>query len=193
MQVIVPTLYFDLGSPYGYLATERAVSVLGRPPAFEPVLLGAIFKWRGWGSWAMTAERSERVRELEERARIYEVAPFVWPERWPANGLSAMRAATWAKQEGRAAEFARIVYERQFAAGADIADESVLAACAEAVDLDPTAMLSAIAAPEVKDELRRATRRAWELGVRGVPTIAIGDTLFYGDDRLEEAATALAP
>ena len=39
----------------------------------------------------------------------------------------------------------------------------------------------------MKDKLREATAEAYERGVRGVPTIAVGDELFYGDDRLEEA------
>ena len=42
-----------------------------------------------------------------------------------------------------------------------------------------------------KDRLRAATDEAYALGVRGVPTVAVGDRLFYGDDRLEEAAAAL--
>ena len=42
-----------------------------------------------------------------------------------------------------------------------------------------------------KDPLREATAEAYERGVRGVPTLAIGDRLFYGDDQLEAAAAAL--
>jgi|tagenome__1003787_1003787.scaffolds.fasta_scaffold17790688_2 2-hydroxychromene-2-carboxylate isomerase len=51
-------LYFDLGSPYAYLAVLPAEVVLGRPPDLEPVLLGAIFGLRGHRSWSQTAERA---------------------------------------------------------------------------------------------------------------------------------------
>jgi 2-hydroxychromene-2-carboxylate isomerase len=44
----------------------------------------------------------------------------------------------------------------------------------------------------VKDALRKATDEAIALGVVGVPTVAIGSELFWGDDRLEEAAAAIA-
>ncbi|MGH2950965.1 MAG: DsbA family protein, partial [Solirubrobacterales bacterium] len=37
-----------------------------------------------------------------------------------------------------------------------------------------------------------ATERAGDLGVRGVPTVAVGDQVFWGDDRLEQAAEAAA-
>ena len=54
------------------------------------------------------------------------------------------------------------------------------------------AVLKAIETQSVKDKLREVTAEAYERGVRGVPTIAVGDELFWGDDRLEEAASALA-
>jgi 2-hydroxychromene-2-carboxylate isomerase len=46
----------------------------------------------------------------------------------------------------------------------------------------------AIQDPEIKRSLRAATDGAFELGVFGVPTVAVGDELFWGDDRLEDAA-----
>ncbi len=43
----------------------------------------------------------------------------------------------------------------------------------------------------VKDRLRAATDDAYARGVRGVPTVAVGDELFYGDDQLDAAAAAV--
>jgi 2-hydroxychromene-2-carboxylate isomerase len=43
----------------------------------------------------------------------------------------------------------------------------------------------------VKDALRAATDEAIALGVPGVPTVAVGERLFWGDDALEDAAAAL--
>jgi 2-hydroxychromene-2-carboxylate isomerase len=42
----------------------------------------------------------------------------------------------------------------------------------------------------VKSALREATDRAAELGVTGVPSLRVGDEVFWGDDRLEEAVEA---
>ena len=47
-----------------------------------------------------------------------------------------------------------------------------------------------LAATDVKDKLRAATDEALTLGLEGIPTVAVGDELFWGDDRLEEAARA---
>ena len=184
-------LYFDLGSPYAYLAMERAESVLGPSVVFVPVLVGAIFGWRGHGSWALTGERAAGMAEIERRAREYGLPPMHWPPEWPANALSAMRCATWAARRRQVEEFARVVGRRQWTQAADIADLDVLAGCAEEAGVDAAAMLEAIRAPELKEQLRATTEQAFDDGVRGVPTVRVGDQLFFGDDRLEQAGAAM--
>jgi 2-hydroxychromene-2-carboxylate isomerase len=183
-------LYFDLASPYAYLAVERAATVLPQPPELEPVLVGAIFKMRGSGSWAHTSARDMRAAEIEARAARYGLAPMVWPATWPANALSAMRAATWAKELGRLEAFAEAVYRAEFARGQDIADVGVLAACACEAGLDGEELAEAIQRPAIKERLRHVTTSAWEAGVRGVPTLISGGVVYYGDDQLELAAQA---
>jgi 2-hydroxychromene-2-carboxylate isomerase len=185
-------MYFDLGSPYAYLALSRAESVLGVQPELQPVLLGAIFARRGFGSWAHTEAREGRVAEIEQRARRYGLPPMRWPAGWPGNGLVAMRCATWAGEQGRGEAFARAVFERQFVEGQDIADLEMLLACAIDAGLDTEGLRGALGQPAVKDLLREATDRAWDAGVRGVPTLRVGESLFYGDEQLELAAGALA-
>jgi 2-hydroxychromene-2-carboxylate isomerase len=185
-------LYFDLGSPYAYLATERAGAVLGTQPALEPVLLGAIFAQRGYGSWSATPARDGRIVEIETRAARYGLPALRWPTVWPTNGLLAMRCATWAKQAGALDAFARAVFRREFAAGADISEPDVLVAAAADADLDGEEMVRAASLPQIKNALREATEAAWACGVRGVPSLRIGARVFYGDDQLELAASALA-
>lgn len=183
-----PVLYFDLGSPYAYLAVERAAGVLGVEPELEPVLLGAIFKMRGRGSWSLTAERDERIADIERRAERYGLPPLRWPDGWPADGLRAMRAATWAKRQGAGAQFARAAFRRSFADGDDISDPRVLAEVAASVGLPAGELEEAVADPAIKLALREATDAAWNAGVTGVPSLLVDGRIVYGDDRLEEAA-----
>jgi 2-hydroxychromene-2-carboxylate isomerase len=61
------------------------------------------------------------------------------------------------------------------------------------VGLDPDQVRAHVDDPDVKEAVKDATDAAIELGVFGIPTVQIGDELFWGDDRLEEAAAALAP
>ncbi len=182
-------LYYDLASPYAYLAVARAAGVLGTEPELRPVLVGAIFGYRGRGSWALTPERAAGEAEIERRAAAYGLPPLVWPEGWPVNSLQAMRAATWATGQGVGPAFARAAYRREFAEGRGLGAD-VLVEAAEEAGLDPDALIAAIAHDAVKLALREATDAAWELGVQGVPTLEAGRRLYFGDDRLEEAAAA---
>ncbi len=182
-------LYYDLASPYAYLAVARAAGVLGSEPELRPVLVGAIFGYRGRGSWALTPERAAGEAEIERRAAAYGLPPVVWPEGWPVNSLQAMRAATWATAQGVGPAFARAAYRREFAEGRGLGSD-VRVEAAVAAGLDPDALIAAIAHDAVKLALREATEVAWELGVQGVPTLEAGRRLYFGDDRLEEAAAA---
>jgi 2-hydroxychromene-2-carboxylate isomerase len=184
--------YYDLGSPYAYLAAERLTQVLPEIPVWQPILLGGIWKETGGRSWAVTDGREAGVAEIERRAADYGLMPIRWPEGWPNNTLNAMRVAVWAQQIGRTVAFSLAAFRQAFAGGKDLSDMDFVLMAAAACELHPNAVLKAIETQSVKDKLREATREAYERGVRGVPTIAVGDKLFYGDDRLEEAASALA-
>jgi 2-hydroxychromene-2-carboxylate isomerase len=186
-----PVLYLDLASPYAYLAAQRAGSLFPRGVDFQPVLLGAIFKLRGWGSWAATTQRKEGMAEIESRARRYGLPPLAWPADWPANSLAANRAALWAEGRGAGKRFILELYRHEFVRGEDVSDLRVLASAAREIELGEDDLLMGIRDPEIKAALRRATDEAWARGVRGVPSLAVDGRIFYGDDVLEEAAATV--
>jgi 2-hydroxychromene-2-carboxylate isomerase len=188
------TFYFDLGSPFAYLSAERIAEALPAPVAWQPVSLGGLFKLAGRSSWSLgdPDRRRAGMAEVERRAHLYRLPALCWPEPWPTNYLFAMRAATFASQHGRGREFATCAFRAAFVYGRDLAiPEHVLAAADEA-GLDPRAVDDATRDPQVKLALRAATDAAHTLGVFGVPTVAVGPDLFWGDNRLAEAAAALA-
>ena len=181
-------LYYDLASPYAYLAVARAATVLGEQPQLKPVLVGAIFGWRGRGSWALTDARDAGEAEVERRAAAYGLPRIVWPQGWPVNSLGPMRAAVVADREGKGEAFARAAFEREFAHGEDISDVVLLDEIGRSVGIE--GLREAIADPGIKRALKEATEQAWAKGVQGVPTLEAGRRLYFGDDRLEEAAAA---
>jgi 2-hydroxychromene-2-carboxylate isomerase len=184
--------YFDLGSPYAYLAAERINDVLPQPPIWQPILLGGLFKRFGRGSWAETDERQSGIEEVERRARERGLPPLRWPDPWPGDMLFAMRVATFAAETGRAAAFALAAFRQAFVAGRDLGVRDNVLLAAAACELHPRAVLAGAETRAVKDALRAATDDAAERGVRGVPSVAVGTNVLWGDDRLEEAAALLS-
>ena len=95
------TFYYDLGSPYAWLAAERVDGLLDAD--WVPVLLGGIFHATGRSSWAETQRRAEGIAEIERRASERGLPSPVWPAPWPNDGLRVMRAAVHAHDLGAAA------------------------------------------------------------------------------------------
>jgi 2-hydroxychromene-2-carboxylate isomerase len=187
-----PAFYYDLGSPYAYLAAERIHHVLPVPAVWRPILLGGIWKATGGGSWGRTERRQAGMAEVERRAAAYGLQPLRWPPGWPSDTLKAMRAATLAAGAGRVVAFSLAAFRQAFAGGRDLAEVDNVLLAAAACELHPRAVLTGIETQAVKDRLKEATQEALERGVVGVPTVAVGELLFRGDDQLELAAAALA-
>jgi 2-hydroxychromene-2-carboxylate isomerase len=187
------TFYFDLGSPFAYLAAERLHEILPEPITWQPISLGALFKLTGRSSWALGDPRGRQAGmvEVERRAQLYDLAPLRWPDPWPTNYLYAMRAATYAFQAGLGRPFTMQAFRHAFAHGYDLAIPEHVLQAAELAGLDPHTVDAATQDPQIKLALRTATNAAHALGVFGVPTVAIYDELFWGDDRLQDAATSL--
>jgi 2-hydroxychromene-2-carboxylate isomerase len=186
--------YYDLGSPYAYLSAERISGLFTEAgleqPEWQPVLLGGLFRHFDRGSWAQTEARAEGIAEIEERAAAYGLPPLAWPDPWPGDGLAAMRVATFAKQTGRAVSYSLAAFRQAFAAGKDLSVLDNVMIAAAACELHPRALESAIKTKGVKDALREATDAAAAAGVFGVPSVRVGEEVFWGDDRLEDAVEA---
>jgi 2-hydroxychromene-2-carboxylate isomerase len=190
------TFYFDLGSPYAYLAAERVSGLFTaaglEQPEWQPILLGGLFQHFGRDSWGNGPEREAGMAEVERRASAYGLAPIVWPDPWPGNMLTAMRVATFAKQTGRTVSFSLAAFRQQFAAGRDLSDPDNVMIAGAACELHPRALLKAVQTEIVKGALREATDAAAARGVEGVPALVVGERVFWGDDRLEDGVEAAA-
>lgn len=187
------TFYFDLGSPYAYLSAERLDVMIREAVHWQPVLLGGLFRLTGRSSWALGDYRRRQVgmAEIERRTRSYGLPPMRWPDPWPRDYLLAMRACTFAFETGRGRIFTMQAFRDAFGRGIDLSIPARVYEAARQAGVDRDAMQAAVRDPRIKQRLRDATDAAFERGVSGVPTLAIDDELFWGDDRLDDAVAHL--
>lgn len=189
-----PAFYFDLASPYAYLASTRVSAELGPGVRWKPILVGALHKHYRRASWGTTHElRAAGVAEIETRADTYGLTDYRWPDPYPANSLTAMRAATWAEQQDAAAAFATVAFRMAFGEGQDLTKRECVLESAERAGLDAVALDRALASSELKAALKTANDRAIAEGVYGVPTFDSGGLLWWGDHQLPAAAAARQP
>jgi 2-hydroxychromene-2-carboxylate isomerase len=192
------TFYYDFNSPYSYLAAERISGLFAEgeleQPEWQPISFGHVLKQTGRRPWSFEEERSAHFAEIQRRADERGLPKVVYPEGWPIDNysLNPIRAAIYAKESGRVVSFTLACFRQVFAAGRDMSDLDNVLLAAAACELHPNAVQKGIETKSVKDRLRAATDDAIARGLEGIPTVAVGDRLFWGDDRLEEAVAAAA-
>jgi 2-hydroxychromene-2-carboxylate isomerase len=192
--------YYDLSSPYSYLAAERISGVFSETgaeqPIWQPISFGFVLRDSGRVPWSLQpgGPNPEDLAEIQRRAAERGLPEVVYPEGWPdeSYSLPALWAAIYAKEAGRIVSYSLAAYRQMFVAGRrlDEIDNVVIAAAAS--ELHPNAVTKGIEMKSVREKLKTATQEAQGRGLVGVPTIAVGDELFWGDDRVEDAAAAAA-
>lgn len=192
--------WYEFASPYSYLAAARIERlVAGRPIRLDwrPFLLGPIFRQRAHDPSPYQnpspAQRRYRWRDLQ-RLCAAEGLALRLPSTYPRNGLLAARVALIAIDEGWGADFTRAVYRANFAEDRDIAAAEVVGAVISSLERDAAAVLERAAAPDNKARLVARGEEALRRGIFGAPSFLVGEELFWGNDRLDQAiAWALAP
>jgi 2-hydroxychromene-2-carboxylate isomerase len=180
------TFYFDLASPFTYLAAER-VDRLFPAVTWRPALTEAL---HAGDPLASTAEREAAQRQAEERAATLHM-PLVWPDDYPAGARVAMRVAALAAADGaRAAPFVLAASRLAFCGGFDLDDPEVLAEAAAAAGLELPEVLAAAGDLSRDGEMEATSLRLLAQGATRLPVLRVGRTLFCGEHRIAEAAAA---
>lgn len=182
--------YFDLISPYGYLASTQIEAVAerhGRSVDWRPVLLGVtVMKIMGMKPLLETPLKGAYLYQDAPRVAAMLGVPFRHHGLKGINSVAALRAFVWLKSqdEGLALQFARRMYERLWVRGEDITAPEAAAAEAEKLGVDAATLLDAVTGPAVKQGLHEAVDAAVKKGVFGVPFFIADGEAFWGGDRL---------
>src|SRR5262249_6453024 len=123
------------------------------------------------------------LHDLVRWARHYDV-PFKMSTRFPQNSLRAMRACTYAAEQGRSRELALALFRAYWVDDVDITSDQTIGETARQAGLDPAATIAACDNPQVKQALKDVTDEATTRGAFGAPTFFVGDDMFWGNDRL---------
>ena len=180
--------YFDFVSPFSYLQCEQ-LPTLERSIRirYRPVLFAALLAAHGHKGPAEIASK----RRFTYRFVVWQAAklgiPLKFPAAHPFNPLALLRLAIAADCEPSAVRrIFRFVWRDGRLGDLPIEWAELIS------ELDIPDAATRIASSEVKDALRKNTDDAIARGVFGVPTLAIGDELFWGVDATAMAADYVA-
>jgi 2-hydroxychromene-2-carboxylate isomerase len=192
------TVYYALQSPWTYLGWARLCDLVARSGAsahYRPVRSGPLFQASGTLPLAERPRQRQAYRLMElRRWRDHLDVPLnLHPKHFPVDEAPAARMViAHRRQGGDIAALSGAMMRAVWAEERDLADRATLLAIAREQGVDGPALLEAAADPAVQSEYEANTRAAIEQGVFGMPTFVIGDELFWGQDRLDFVARALA-
>jgi 2-hydroxychromene-2-carboxylate isomerase len=180
--------YFDFVSPFAYLQSEQLTTLAPRVAVrYRPVLFAGLLEATGQkGPAEIAAKRAFTYRFVVWQAKRLGI-PLKFPPEHPFNPLPLLRLALACDCDPRAVQrIFRFVWRDGRLPDlpiewADLTDE-----------LGVRDGATLIASAEIKDALRRNTDEAISRGVFGVPTLAIGDDIFWGADATAMAADYVA-
>jgi len=187
--------YFDVVSPYSWLALMEAESFAARHAVrweLRPVVYAALLEAHGLvGPVETPAKRRYTMHDVVRAARRRGLR-IVGPPAHPFRSLEALRLLESFRDDPRVLRLAVALADACWGDGRELTDPEVLRDVLAAVGLETADLEQRLSAEPVKQALRRATEAAIASGVFGVPTFLLDGELFWGHDRLDHLAARLA-
>lgn len=183
--------YFFIGSTYSYLSVARA--------ADEAARVGITLNWLPFSVRTLMREQNNSPfsgkpvkqkymwRDIERRAGRFGI-PFTGAPPYPIDPEErANLVATLASTEGWCEEFFQAAYRAWYLDKLDPGAPDNLRAILTTLDRDADRCMEQAASNAVVSLYKMRTDTARELGIFGSPSYVVGEEVFWGDDRLEDA------
>ncbi|MEQ1547844.1 MAG: 2-hydroxychromene-2-carboxylate isomerase [Chakrabartia sp.] len=193
--------FFDLSSPWTYLAFTNVQGVVARTGAhitYRPILAGGVFNAVNQAVYAARENADNRrfthsfkvLKDWSAMAGLTMQFPNAFH---PAKSVNAMRMACALEEDQAALQtFAKAAFESFFLRAENLDDPEVLVTVANAAGLDGTAIRAASITDDVKAKLRTNTDELISRGGYGSPTLFVnGGDMYFGNDQLPLVEAAL--
>lgn len=182
-------LFWDVGSTNTYFALKLIEPVLERTGArlvLQPFNLGHVFRVHNYVLMDEPPAKIEnRKRDLARWAEKHALA-FRFPSRFPIKTSRTLRGSLSMRHFGMEKLFVDAVmtayWERD---DSSIADYRGMRPIVRDLGVDPDEFEALSESDDIREQLVACTNAGLERGVFGVPSLFVGNELFWGKDRME--------
>ena len=188
--------YFDLGSPYSYLAYYRLLQMAEQQEiqiVYKPILLGGVFKATGNRSpIEIPVKGVYSILDMQRWAEYYQI-PMQMNPHFPMNTLTLMRILTGVQllHLEKFEQVLKLLFDGMFGTPQNLNEPTVLAEVLKPSGFSVEDIMSMVQSDVVKQKLITETEQAIQRGIFGAPTFFVGDEMYWGQDRLHFVEQAL--
>ena len=188
--------YFDLGSPYSYLAYYRLLQIAEQQEiqiVYKPILLGGVFKATGNRSpIEIPVKGAYSILDMQRWAEYYHI-PMQMNPHFPMNTLTLMRILTGVQllHLEKFEQVLKLLFDAMFGTPQNLNEPTVLAEVLKPSGFSVEDIMSMVQSEVVKQKLITETEQAIQRGIFGAPTFFVGDEMYWGQDRLHFVEQAL--
>ena len=188
--------YFDLGSPYSYLAYYRLLQIAEQQEiqiVYKPILLGGVFKATGNRSpIEIPVKGVYSILDMQRWAEYYQI-PMQMNPHFPMNTLTLMRILTGIQllHLEKFEQVLKLLFDAMFGTPQNLNEPTVLAEVLKPSGFSVEDIMSMVQSDVVKQKLITEIEQAIQRGIFGAPTFFVGDEMYWGQDRLHFVEQAL--
>ena len=178
--------YFDIISPYAYIAYKKILKINNVDFKLKPILLGGLHNLAGITAPAFNKYKMKNMQNDCELVSKKNNISFKWNSKFPINSLSIMRgylSVDVSKKE----QYLNSFFEAYWKEDQDLSNEENIKIILKKLKIDEIDFFISINDQDVKDKLKELTQEAFKKEVFGAPTFIVNNKIFWGQDRLEYA------
>jgi 2-hydroxychromene-2-carboxylate isomerase len=177
--------YFDYISPNAYLAWTQLPKLCDKygftiDPV--PVLFAGLLEAHGQLGPAEVPAKALWMGKNNARKAVLLGVPLNPPAFHPFNPLLALRVSSLALDTAARRALIGALFDAVWVRGLHVSEPAVVERLGDEIGLAGAALVAEAQRPESKARLRRQTDDAIARGVFGVPSMEVGDELFWGYD-----------
>jgi 2-hydroxychromene-2-carboxylate isomerase len=179
--------YFDIISPYSYIAHKKIEKVLTEENIlfnYKPILLGGLHKLAEITAPAFNEFKMKNMKNDCELVSSKNHIPFKWNVKFPINSISIMRGYLFINAEKRK-DYLDKFFNAYWKDNVDLSIEENLTEILNTLEIDQVSFLNGISDEKIKEKLKKLTSEAFNKEIFGAPTFMYNNKIFWGQDRLD--------
>ena len=182
--------YFDIISPYAYIAHKKILKYNNITFNYKPIFLGGLHNLAGIDPPAFNKYKMINMKNDCNLVTNKNNIKFKWNSKFPINSLSLMRGFLCVNKDKKK-EYIDYFFEAYWKNDKDLSKTENIKDILNKLKIDNNYFFNSVKEQKIKDELIKLTREAFEKKVFGAPTFIVNKKNFWGQDRLDYAIEEL--